>query len=80
MFTCALLLCREGERVLVRLGIRTEGLDLGEGVEEPGLDGGEADRVAFGEEFQLIVLLAEDGGVYVTEPLEDSFIIWRITL
>ena len=26
------------------------------------------------------VFLAEDGGVYVTEPLEDSFIIWRITL
>ena len=66
MFTCAFLSCREGERVLVGFGIRAEGLDLGEGTEEPCLDVGEADRVAFGEEFQLIVLLAEDGGVLVS--------------
>lgn len=66
LFTCALLSSRDGERSLVRLGIRTEGLDLGEGTEEPGLDMGEADRVALGEELQLIILLAEDGGVLVS--------------
>lgn len=66
LFTCALLSSRDGERSLVRLGIRTEGLDLGEGTEEPGLDMGEADRVALGEELQLIILLAEDVGVLVS--------------
>lgn len=66
LFTCVLLSSRKGERVLVRLGIRTEGLDFGEGTEEPGLDVGEADRVAFGEELQLIVLLAESVGVLVS--------------
>ena len=66
LFTCALLSSREGERGLVRLGIRAEGLDFGEGTEEPGLDVGEADRVAFGEELQLIVLLAEGVGVLVS--------------
>ena len=66
LFTCALLSCREGERVLVRFGIRTEGLDLGEGTEEPCLDVGEADRVAFGEDLQLAVLLAEGVGVLVS--------------
>ena len=66
LFTCAFLSCREGERVLVRFEIRTEGLDLGEGTEEPSLNMGEADRVAFGEEFQLIVLLAEGVGVLVS--------------
>ena len=66
LFTCALLSSRDGERGLVGFGIRAEGLDLGEGTEEPSLNMGEADRVAFGEDLQLAVLLAEGVGVLVS--------------